>query len=167
VTGAAMTGNSTNGINLSTATFCAVTGNTVYNNATATASDPEIYLNTTSTNNTITGNVVNSANAINAISEQVGGASTDVTVGPRYGTMPAPPNGASLTGTRFGLGSDALIRPATSSASRAVSTFACTDVITGLTPGTAYWLDVAVDSSNPANAAFIQNVSVSITELAN
>jgi hypothetical protein len=48
--------------------------NTVYNNATATASEPEIYLNTTSTNTTITGNVVNSANATNAISEQVGGA---------------------------------------------------------------------------------------------
>ena len=51
-----------------------VTGNTLDNNATAASSNPEIYLNTGSTNNAITGNVVNSANATNAISEQVGGA---------------------------------------------------------------------------------------------
>jgi hypothetical protein len=56
----------------------------------------------------------------------VTGASTNVTVSPRYGTTPAPPNGAAVTGTRFGLGADALIRPATFSA---VSTFAWTDVI--------------------------------------
>jgi parallel beta-helix repeat protein len=254
VTGATMSGNSANGMSLNTASYCAVTGNTVYNNATATASNPEIHLNTTSTNNAITGNVVNSANASHAISEQAdgatdynaitgnnvtstgttivlhgahslasnnvgyntalaasanfkppdpssttsgtlvmmglgstvrftpnstgkieinftcevgnAGASTNVTVGPRYGTMTAPANGAAITGTRFGLGSDALIRPATSSASSAVSTFACTDVITGLTTGTAYWFDIAIDTSNPSKAAFIQNVSVSIAELA-
>jgi hypothetical protein len=255
VVGATMTGNSTNGIRLNTGTYCAVTGNTVYDNATAAGSSPEIHLNTTSTNNTITGNVVNSANASHAITEQadgttdynaitgnnvtstgttivlhgahslasnnvgynsalaasanfkppdpssttsstlvmmglgstvrftpnstgkieinltcevgVAGASTNVTVGPRYGTMTAPANGAAVTGTRFGLGADALIRPATSSASSAVSTFACTDVITGLTTRTAYWFDTALDTSNTSNAAFIQNVSVSITELTN
>jgi len=249
VVGATMTGNSANGIRLSTATYCAVTGNTVYNNATAGAPNAEIDLNTTSTNNAITGNVVNSGNATNAISEQADGttdhnavtgnnvtstgttivlhgahslansnvgyntapaapanskpadplpttsgtpvmmglgvtarftpnstgtieinltcavgvtaASTDVTVSPRYGTMTAPTNGNAVTGTRFGLGADALIRPATSSA------FACTDVITGLSPGTAYWFDVAIDTSDPANAAFIQNVSMSISEVAN
>jgi parallel beta-helix repeat protein len=74
VAGATMTGNSTNGIRLSTATYCAVTGNTLYNNAAVAASNPEIYLNTGSTNNAITGNVVNSANAANGISEQAGGA---------------------------------------------------------------------------------------------
>jgi len=255
VTGATMTGNSADGIRLNTATYCAVTGNTVYDNATAAASSPEIHLNAMSTNNTITGNVVNSVNATNAISEQadgatdhnaitgnnvtstgttvvlhganslastnvgyntalaasanfkppdpssttsgipvmmglgstvrftpnstgkieinftcevgIAGASANVTVAPRYGTMTAPANSAAVTGTRFGLGSDALIRPATSSASSAVSTFACTDVITGLTTGTAYWFDIAIDTSNPSNAAFIQNVSVSIIELAN
>jgi hypothetical protein len=66
-----------------------------------------------------------------------------------------------------GLGADALIRPATPSVVSAVSTFACTDVITGPTTGTAYWFDLAIDTSNPSNAAFIQNISVSITELAN
>jgi parallel beta-helix repeat protein len=249
VVGATMTGNSANGIRLSTATNCAVTGNTVYNNAATAASSPEIYLSATSKNNTITGNVVNSANAANAISEQTGGltdynaitgnnvsstgativlhgahslassnvgyntapaasanfkpadpspttsgtpvmmglgvtarftpnstgrieinltcavgvtaASTDVTVSPRYGTMTAPTNGNAVTGTRFGLGADALIRPTT------FSPFACTDVITGLSPGTAYWFDVAIDTSDPANAAFIQNVSMSISEVAN
>jgi hypothetical protein len=40
-------------------------------------------------------------------------------------------------------------------------------VITGLTTGTAYWFDMAIDTSNSTNAPFIQNVSVSITELAN
>jgi len=74
VVGAAMTGNSTNGIRLNTATYCAVSGNTLYNNATAASSNPEIYLNTSSANNAITGNVVNSAHATNAISEQAGGA---------------------------------------------------------------------------------------------
>lgn len=255
VVGATITGNSASGIRLNTATQCAVTGNTVCNNATAAAFNPEIYLNATSTNNTITGNVVNSENASHAITEQadsttdynaitgnnvistgttivrhgahslasnnvgydtalaasanfkppdpsatasgtlvmmglgsainftpnstgkieinftcevgIAGASTNVTVGPRYGAMTAPANGAAVTGTRFGLGSDALIRPATSSTSSAVSTFACTDVITGLATGTAYWFDTAISTSNPSNAAFIQNVSVSITELAN
>jgi parallel beta-helix repeat protein len=74
VAGAAMTGNSRNGIRLNTATYCVVTGNTLYNNATAASFNPEIYLNTGSTNNAITGNVVNSANATNAIAEQAGGA---------------------------------------------------------------------------------------------
>ena len=252
VVGATMTGNSANGIRLSTATYCVVTGNTVYNNAAAAASSPEIYLSTTSTNNAITGNVVSSANAANAIAEQAGGAtdrnavtgnnvtstgttivlrgahslassnvgyntalaasanfkpsdpssttsgtlvmmglgstvmftphstgkieinltceigvagaSTNVTVGPRYGTGAAPANGTSVTGARFGLGADALIRPAASSAS---SAFACTDVITGPATGTAYWFDLAIGTSDTSNAAFIQNVSVSITELAN
>jgi hypothetical protein len=79
----------------------------------------------------------------------------------------APANGTAVTGARFGLGADALIRPATPSVVSAVSTFACTDVITSLTTGTAYWFDMAVDTSNTSNAAFIQNVSMSITELAN
>ena len=65
------------------------------------------------------------------------------------------------------MGADALIRPATPSVVSAVSTFACTDVITGPTTGTAYSFDIAIDTSNTSNAAFIQNVSVSITELAN
>ena len=255
VVGATMTGNSANGIRLNTATFCAVTGNTVCNNATAAGSNPEIHLGTTSTNNTITGNVVSSANATHAIAEQSGGAtdhnavtgnnvtstgttivlngahslassnvgynttpaaaanfkpanppsttsgtlvmmglgstvtftphstgkieinltceigvaaaSTNVKVSPRYGTGTAPANGTAVTGARFGLGADALIRPATPSVVSAVSTFACTDVITGLTTGTAYWFDMAIDTSNTSNAAFIQNVSMSITELAN
>jgi hypothetical protein len=33
-------------------------------------------------------------------------------------------------------------------ASSAVSTFVCTDVVTGLTTGTAYWFDIAIDTSN-------------------
>ena len=49
----------------------------------------------------------------------------------------------------------------------AVSTFACTDVIAGAATGTVYWFDIAIDTSDTVNAAFIQNVSVSITELAN
>lgn len=255
VVGATITGNSASGIRLNTASHCAVTGNTVCNNAAAAAFNPEIHLNATSTNNTITGNVVNSENASHAITEQadsttdynaitgnnvmstgttivlsgahslasnnvgydtalaasanfkppdpsatasgtlvmmglgsaikftpnstgkieinftcavgIAGGSTNVTVGPRYGAMTAPANGAAVTGTRFGLGSDALIRPAASSTSSAVSTFACTDVITGLATGTAYWFDTAISTSNPLNAAFIQNISVSITELAN
>jgi hypothetical protein len=91
-------------------------------------------------------------------------ARSGVTVGPRYGTMTAPKHGTAVTGTRFGLGADALSRPATSSA---VSTFARTDVITGLSAGTAYWFDVAMDTSDPSNAAFIQNVSMSVIEVAN
>ena len=73
VLGATMTGNSTNGIRLNTAAYCVVTGNTLYNNASAASANPEIYLNTGSANNAITGNVVNATNATNAISEQVGG----------------------------------------------------------------------------------------------
>jgi hypothetical protein len=94
-------------------------------------------------------------------------ASANVTVSPRYGTGAAPAHGAAVTGARFGLGADALICPARPSVVSAVSTFACTDVIAGAATGTVYWFDIAIGTSDTVNAAFIQNVSVSITELAN
>ena len=70
VTGAKATGNYQNGIRLSGALYNAVTGNSIYNNAAAGATNPEIYLTSTSTNNAVTGNVVDSSTATTAISEQ-------------------------------------------------------------------------------------------------
>jgi hypothetical protein len=89
-----------------------------------------------------------------------------VTVGPRYGTGgagSAPANGVAVTGTRFG----GAIDPGShtgGTGSGGGSAFAFTDIL-ALTPGTAYWFDVAILTSNVADAASIVNVSANFKEL--
>lgn len=56
----------------------------------------------------------------------------------RYGTGTAPSNGAALTGTA--VGNKPVYQPATAGAN---SGFQCNGVITGLTPGTQYWIDLS------------------------
>ena len=84
--------------------------------------------------------------------------------GGRYGTGTAPVNGAAVTGTRFGAGADPNFR-APSIGSTVPAQIALTDVITGLTLGTAYWFDLALSTSNASDTAQVQNVSISVTEL--
>lgn len=62
-----------------------------------------------------------------------------VTVDLRYGTGSAPTNGAAVTGTLVGIAQTNTVKTAAQ-----VSGFAITGVATGLTVGTAYWIDVSV-----------------------
>jgi hypothetical protein len=84
-----------------------------------------------------------------------------VTIGGRYGTGSAPANGAAVTGTRWGGAADAGLR---GPGIGLLNTFAMTDVL-ALTPGTAYWFDLAFDTGNAADLALLTNISMTITEL--
>jgi parallel beta-helix repeat protein len=81
----------------------------------------------------------------------------------RYGTGTAPANGAAASGTKWGVGADANEHLKVGSTSTG-STFSFTQVITGLTAGTAYWFDVAL-ASDAAGTASITNVTYSLAEL--
>jgi len=85
------------------------------------------------------------------------------TMGGRYGTSTAPSNGAAVSGTAYGVGAaDWSIR---SPAAGSGSAFALSEIITGLTPGTQYWFDIALDTSNASDAAFLQSVCFTFQEL--
>lgn len=75
-----------------------------------------------------------------------------------YGTSTAPVNGAAVTGTQVGSQIAQLALTGYLS-----SPFSLTAVVSGLTVGTAYWLDLALKSSS-GNASVTQ-VSVSACEL--
>jgi hypothetical protein len=92
-----------------------------------------------------------------------GTASSNDTLGGRYGTGTAPVNGAAVTGTRFGPAADQEYRPnATGTYGAAM---AITGVVTGLTPGTPYWFDLALSTASPADAASLDNISAALIEL--
>lgn len=90
------------------------------------------------------------------------GAVAQLGVGARYGTSTPPVNGTAVTGTRFGGIGDGQIRPTAASFSEA---FAFTGLLTGLIPATTYWFDVAISTSNPADAGTISSVSMTMVEL--
>jgi hypothetical protein len=79
-----------------------------------------------------------------------------------YGTGSAPSNGATLTGTVIGDAPGASI-PAAISAAELIP-FSVTGVVSGLTVGTTYWIDLAAKSLVTASAAAVQTVNVSATE---
>ena len=73
----------------------------------------------------------------------------------RYGTGTAPTNGAALTGTAVG----SLQRLVASAVTSEEFPFSVSAVVTGLTGGTAYWLDVGLAAITGGTAA-ITSVSV-------
>ena len=83
-----------------------------------------------------------------AVSVSICGSTTDATLADTismqlsYGTGAAPTNGGALAGTQVG----ALVQASQAVASD-IQSFCSTAVISGLTVGTAYWLDLAVGSS--------------------
>jgi hypothetical protein len=91
-------------------------------------------------------------------------ASTGIEVGGRYGTGTAPANGVAVSGTRFGASAESYVRPSAASNTNSEA-IAFTDIIT-LTPGTAYWFDLAFATTNAADLCTIYNVSMSFVELA-
>ena len=86
---------------------------------------------------------------------------TAVTAGGRYGTGTAPANAAAVTGTRWGSNTDINFEAAVQGQDDA---FALNEVLT-LTGGTTYWFDVALLTSNAADAAVIRHVSMSLVQL--
>ncbi|GEM_PF-5744835 len=79
-----------------------------------------------------------------------------------YGTSTAPSNGASLTGTA----SLSVQMTQQNNASIMTAPFCCTNLVTGLTIGIAYWLDMAVAMpAGGASSANVKNVTISAVEL--
>lgn len=80
----------------------------------------------------------------------------------RFGTGTAPLNGAAVSGTRFGAVEDAI---SAASAAGVYLPFAFTALVT-LTPGTAYWFDLALSTTNAADAASFRALSFTAVEIA-
>jgi hypothetical protein len=78
----------------------------------------------------------------------------------RYGTGSAPANAAALTGTAVGPQPNPIFFPTPSY----TSPFSITAVITGLTPGTAYWIDLTLAAVTGGTAS-VANVGVSAIEV--
>jgi hypothetical protein len=97
-----------------------------------------------------TGGVINSTS----------GANTEV-IG-RYGTGTAPANGAAVTGTAWGAGATPTWTGP--GATTKQDAFALTDILT-LTPGTAYWFDLAQASTSGSVTSGVQNVKIVLVEL--
>ena len=94
-------------------------------------------------------------NVHGTISVSICGSTTDavladaISVQISYGTGAAPSNGDALTGTQVG----ALVQQSQAVAGD-VQSFCSVAVITGLTVGTPYWLDLAAGSSGGAAITF-------------
>jgi hypothetical protein len=83
-------------------------------------------------------------------------------IGVRYGTGTAPSHGDAVTGTRWSGVGDKQIK--STGVAITEDSFAFVDMIS-LTPGTAYWFDIAISTTNAADAAEVLNVSFTATEL--
>jgi hypothetical protein len=77
---------------------------------------------------------------------------------PRYGTGTAPAPGAALTGTAVGA-----TQSGTSSTAGAFSPFSSSAIVSGLTLGTPYWLDLQIRA--PSGTASFSNMVVIAFEL--
>lgn len=75
------------------------------------------------------------------------------------GTGTAPANGVAITGTARGTQQTSSIPAAAGE-----EPFCVTALVTGLTPGTAYWIDLAVASSATSGTASVSNVTISAME---
>ncbi len=78
----------------------------------------------------------------------------------RYGTGAAPSNAAALTGSAVG----GAVQYLNTSNNTVRTPFALNAVVTGLTIGTAYWLDIG-QYAVTAGTASISNVSISAIEV--
>jgi hypothetical protein len=87
-------------------------------------------------------------------------AEAGISTGLRYGTGTAPANGSAMTGTGFGDG-QFFGSPSTAFNGQ----FALNGIISGLTPGTPVWVDVAFDTANSSDAASLVNLSAIIEEV--
>lgn len=81
-----------------------------------------------------------------------------------YGTGAAPANAANLTGTQVGTPQE-YTNPGTVTAADVHIPFSVQAVITGLTTGTAYWIDLAAKSIGTVSSGNLSAVSVSAIEV--
>jgi hypothetical protein len=88
-----------------------------------------------------------------------GTASDGAQVQIRYGTGTAPTNAAILTGTTVG----SLIKMVSNNATNRMP-FHCNAIVSGLTVGTAYWIDLSL-AAITGGTARIRDVSISAIEL--
>lgn len=100
---------------------------------------------------TICGNISNSTAAAGD------GAKAQI----RYGTGSAPANAGALTGTTAGPQVSMLLERATASDP---FPFSLTAIVTGLTVGTAYWIDIAL-AAVAAGTGIITNLGISAVEI--
>jgi hypothetical protein len=83
-------------------------------------------------------------------------------IGARYGTGTAPSNGAAVTGTRLcGVG-DHQFKSTGVAITEEQFTF---NALLTLTPGTAYWFDVALSTTNASDAAEVLNCTFTAVEI--
>lgn len=81
-----------------------------------------------------------------------------------YGTGSAPANAAALAGTQIGT-TQSYTSPTTVIAADTNVPFSTTAVVTGLTVGTAYWIDLAAKSVATVSSMGLANVSVTAIEV--
>lgn len=81
-----------------------------------------------------------------------------------YGTGTAPANAGTLAGTQVGQ-IVTYTNPATVVAADVNVPFTVAAVVTGLTRGTAYWVDLAAESVATISTVKLTGVSVSVVEL--
>jgi hypothetical protein len=89
-------------------------------------------------------------------------AAANVAIQGRYGTGTPPSNGGMSAGTAFGQTQTVRALAAATSWS---STFTVADIISGLTPGTSYWVDLAFSTSASADPAQIGAITAVIEEV--
>ena len=82
-----------------------------------------------------------------------------------YGTGTAPTVNTALAGTQVGATQEATINNTAGAPGDVNVPFSIQAVITGLTLGTAYWLDLAAKAVTAANVIGLSNVSVTAVEL--
>ena len=87
-------------------------------------------------------------------------AARGVTAQIRYGTGTAPVNGAALTGTTAG----GDIKMFQTSAAE-LFPFSCNAIVSGLTLGTAIWIDLAVARVGASGTGSVLNISITAFEL--
>jgi hypothetical protein len=93
-----------------------------------------------------------------------GTAGDGITYQLSYGTGTPPANAATLTGTQVGEVQTAK-NPTTVTAADVAVPFSVQAIVTGLTVGTTYWVDLAAKSVATASGLGLSSLSVSSLEL--
>lgn len=100
--------------------------------------------------------IIISGNLTNSTATAGNGAKTAI----RYGTGSAPANASALTGTQLGNIVSSILERNTSD----LQPFSIQGIASGLTPGTAYWIDTSV-AAIVAGTGQIKNLSITALEV--
>src|SRR5215472_1174529 len=90
-------------------------------------------------------------------------AGIGITYSINYGTGTAPTNNATATGT-VASNTPVYTNPTTVTAANVAVPFAIEAVVTGLTPGTAYWIDLAAKAVTTTSATTFNNLTINAIE---